>query len=90
MLVYLHYLLNKNVPYETFYSANITLFIQTESHMKDEAGKLSSPPRHGYISELAAMCKCNRKTVTRALFNDQQGRKSDEVRAMFKKLFIGE
>lgn len=57
--------------------------------MKDEAGKPSTPPPHGYISELAAVCKCNRKTVTRALFKGQQGRKSDEVRYMFKKMFAG-
>ena len=71
------------------FSANITILIQTESHMKDETSKAAMPPPHGYISELAALCKCNRKTVTRALFKGQQGKKSDEVRATFKRLFAG-
>lgn len=41
------------------------------------------PPRHGYISEIAKLCNCNRKTVTRALFEGQAGKKSDYVRKVF-------
>ncbi len=42
------------------------------------------PPRHGYISELAKLCNCNRKTVTRALFEGRSGRKSELVRKIYK------
>lgn len=42
------------------------------------------PPRHGYISEIAKLCNCNRKTVTRALFEGQTGKKSDLVRRIYK------
>ena len=49
-----------------------------------EKGTLNIP-RHGYISELARICNCSRKTVTRALFEGQQGAKSDMVREHFQK-----
>jgi len=57
--------------------------------MNDESGKRHVPPPHGYITELARVCNCNRKTVTRALFKEQQGKKANEVRAMFQQLFVG-
>jgi hypothetical protein len=57
--------------------------------MDNDSLPMAGPPRHGYISELAALCKCNRKTVTRALFQGQQGKKSDLVRATYKRLFSG-
>ena len=41
-------------------------------------------PKHGYINELAKLCNCNRNTVRRALFEEQQGEKSDLVRKMYK------
>lgn len=41
-------------------------------------------PRHGYISELAKLCNCNRKTVSRALFEGHTGKKSDLVRKIYK------
>lgn len=44
-------------------------------------------PRHGYISELANMCNCSRKTVTRALFHGQKGPKADKVRETFYQHF---
>ncbi len=54
-----------------------------------EADKLlNNPPPHGYISELAKLCDCSRKTVSRALFKGHKGPKSDLVREMYKKLFI--
>ena len=40
--------------------------------------------RHGYINELAKLCGCNRKTVTRALFENSNGSKADFVRKMYK------
>ena len=44
-------------------------------------------PRHGYISELARLCKCSRKTVSRALFEGQAGPKSDLVLKTFHELY---
>lgn len=41
-------------------------------------------PRHGYITELAKLCNCSRKTVTRALFEGYQGPKADKVIEMYK------
>jgi hypothetical protein len=55
--------------------------------MKNEAEKLSSPPRHGYITQLAKLCNCSRKTVSRALFKGYTGAKADLVRETFKKLY---
>lgn len=53
--------------------------------MKKGSEKISIlPPRHGYISELAKLCQCNRKTVTRALFYGQKGFKADKVREFYK------
>jgi hypothetical protein len=46
-------------------------------------------PRHGYIARLALLCGCSRKTVTRALFQGQQGPISDHVRETFKQLYPG-
>lgn len=36
-------------------------------------------PRHGYISEIAKLCNCSRKTVSRALFEGYRGPKADKV-----------
>ncbi len=44
-------------------------------------------PRHGYITELAKMCNCSRKTVTRALFHGHSGPKADKVKETFKKYY---
>lgn len=57
--------------------------------MDNDSLPMAGLPRHGYIAELAALCKCNRKTVTRALFQGQQGKKSDQVRATYQRLFGG-
>lgn len=48
---------------------------------------LSQLPKHGYMTELAALCNCNRKTVRRALFQGHDGPKSRLVRATFMKLY---
>ncbi len=40
-------------------------------------------PKHGYINELARLCNCNRATVTRALYENQKGEKSDLVRRLY-------
>jgi hypothetical protein len=55
--------------------------------MKNEADKLITPPRHGYITELAKICNCSRKTVSRALFKGYTGPKAEKVRQTFRKLF---
>lgn len=55
--------------------------------MKDEPIKSHTPPPHGYICELAKLCNCNRKTVARALFKGQKGRKSDEVREQYLHIY---
>lgn len=44
-------------------------------------------PKHGYMTELAQLCNCNRKTVRRALFQGHDGPKSRLVRETFKKLY---
>lgn len=46
-------------------------------------------PRHGYITRIALICGCSRKTVTRALFQGQKGPTSDYVRETFKHLYPG-
>jgi hypothetical protein len=54
--------------------------------MKEPSGKRI--PRHGYITELARMCNCSRKTVSRALFEGYSGPKSDIVRETYKNLYM--
>lgn len=49
---------------------------------------LHNPPPHGYITELAKLCNCSRKTVSRALFKGHRGPKSDMVREMYEKIYI--
>jgi len=44
-------------------------------------------PRHGYITELARLCNCSRKTVTRALFEGYKGPKSDLVIKTYLELY---
>lgn len=44
-------------------------------------------PRHGYISELARICDCSRKTVSRALFEGYIGPKSDLVLKTYFELY---
>ena len=44
-------------------------------------------PRHGYINELARLCNCSRKTVSRALFEGKSGPKSDLVFKTFNELY---
>ncbi|GAB1416134.1 hypothetical protein MASR2M117_15400 [Paludibacter sp.] len=53
--------------------------------MKNETDNFSSPPRHGYITELAKLCECSRRTVTRALFHGHTGSKANKVREVYKK-----
>jgi len=48
---------------------------------------LNQIPKHGYMTELAQLCNCNRKTVRRALFQGHDGPKSRMVRETFKKLY---
>jgi hypothetical protein len=62
---------------------------QKTIRMEIESRPLTYPPRHGYIAKLATLCKCSRKTVTRALFQGQQGKKSDLVRDTYQQLFSG-
>lgn len=44
-------------------------------------------PRHGYIKKLSKLCKCNRLTVSRALFENSKGVKADLVRKMYLELY---
>jgi|GEM_PF-1760663 len=48
---------------------------------------ITETPRHGYISELARLCNCSRKTVSRALFEGYKGPKSDLVRKTYDELY---
>lgn len=52
--------------------------------MKDNTNSNPVLPRHGYINELAELCNCNRKTVTRALFQGQGGKKAEMVRQLYR------
>lgn len=56
--------------------------------MKEPPG--NKIPRHGYISELARICNCSRKTVSRALFEGYAGPKSNLVLNTFKELYAAE
>ena len=38
---------------------------------------------YGYVTELAKLCRCSRKTVTNALRKNAPGKKSDSVRRMY-------
>jgi len=53
--------------------------------MKNETDNFTRPPRHGYINELAKLCECSRRTVTRALFHGYTGAKANKVREVYKK-----
>ncbi|MGI5975844.1 MAG: hypothetical protein ACOX7E_08910 [Paludibacter sp.] len=57
--------------------------------MKNETDNPFSIPRHGYITKLAKMCNCSRKTVTRALFHGYTGPKANKVIEAYKKHFQG-
>ncbi len=48
---------------------------------------ITDTPRHGYIGELAQLCNCSRKTVSRALFEGRSGPKSDLVIKTFHELY---
>ncbi|MDR0830386.1 MAG: hypothetical protein LBN95_09815 [Prevotellaceae bacterium] len=45
-------------------------------------------PRHGFINELARLCQCSRHTVRLAIYDNQNGKKSDFVRKMYKTKYI--
>lgn len=64
-------------------ATNINIF----NHMKKVFEESATTPRHGYITELAKLCNCNRKTVTRALFEGQTGKKSELVRKIYNKKY---
>lgn len=70
----------KNVPCETFI-ANIDIYITMDNPTEQKR------IRHGYLSELAKLCNCNRKTVSRALFEGYRGPKSDEVLRVYNKIY---
>lgn len=44
-------------------------------------------PRHGYISEIAKLCNCSRKTVSRALFEGYRGPKADMVLKVYNEKY---
>jgi len=48
----------------------------------------SRVPRHGYIKELAEVCECSRHTVRLALYDNQPGEKSDEVRREYRSRYV--
>ena len=56
--------------------------------MTESEKLLTNPPPHGYITELAKLCNCSRKTVSRALFKGSSGPKSNLVREMYRKLYV--
>jgi len=41
-------------------------------------------PRHGFINELATLCKCSRHTVRMAIYDNHAGKKSELVRKMYR------
>ena len=45
-------------------------------------------PRHGFINELAKLCKCSRHTVRLALYEGQRGEKSDLVRRVYQNRYV--
>jgi hypothetical protein len=49
--------------------------------------KIQAPPRRGWINELAKLCGCTRQTVSRAVFENSPGEKSDMVRKMYRTKF---
>jgi len=72
---------------QQIHHALIITFQFTLSMNKKHEFTLANFPRHGYITHLAMICGCSRKTVTRALFQGQKGFISDHVRETFKQLY---
>jgi hypothetical protein len=50
--------------------------------------KVERPPKYGYVNELARLCGCSRHTVRLALFDGQEGKKSNMVRKMYRTKYI--
>jgi len=46
-------------------------------------------PRHGFINELAKLCKCSRHTVRTAIYENATGVKADLVRKMYRSRYTG-
>jgi hypothetical protein len=51
---------------------------------------INQPPRHGFIGELAELCKCSRHTVRLAIYENQSGEKSELVRKVYKSRYSNE
>ena len=53
-------------------------------HMATNVEKKINAPKKGFIKELAAAAECGRNTVSRALYNNSGGRKSERVRELYR------
>lgn len=52
--------------------------------MPTNINKKTNVPKHGFISELAAIVGCNRNTVRRALYENARGVKAEKVRQIYR------
>jgi hypothetical protein len=52
--------------------------------MESKSIQVSTPPPHGWLSELAKLAGCTRTTVRTAIYENAQGRKADRVRRLYR------
>jgi hypothetical protein len=52
--------------------------------MEPKTIKVTAPPAHGWLSELAKMAGCTRTTVYTAIYRNARGKKADRVRRIYQ------
>jgi hypothetical protein len=52
--------------------------------METKSIRVSAPPPHGWLSELAKLAGCTRTTVYTAMYKNASGKKADRVRRMYR------
>jgi hypothetical protein len=52
--------------------------------METKIIKVTAPPAHGWLSELAKLAGCTRMTAYSAMYRNASGKKADRVRRMYQ------
>jgi hypothetical protein len=50
--------------------------------------EIKKPPPHGFINELAKLCRCSRHTVRTAIYENIQSEKADRVRKVYQAKYV--
>jgi hypothetical protein len=55
-----------------------------------KSNKVSVPPQHGWINDLARLADCSRETVRTAIFDGRRGMKSEKVRQLYRAKYVNQ